>query len=179
MQRIPWAIVFGALLVAAPISAQTSHGTALDFTYGTATSWGGAQEYLARATPSWTLTFVPASWGSRFVAFTLGGRPQGSGEAICQPAPDGSGCGPDFPSTTALGIGVGLQRGAPEARGRVILGPMLYLGDLRAGGARLQLDGAGGWRYVQVVVAGRGDLVRRGRETLGLGSVEVGLRLID
>ena len=62
---------------------------------------------------------------------------------------------------------------------RAVVGPMVYWDGLRAGGARLQVDAAMGARHVQFVIAGRGDLVRRGAETLRLGSLELGLRLID
>ncbi len=178
--RWPAAVLaLGLVAVASSARAQAGNRASLDFTYGAATSWGGAQDYLARNTAAWQLTFVPDNRGSRFVALTLGGRPQGAMEGICQPAPDGSGCGPDFPSMTDLGIGVGMQRGEPAGRVRAILGPMFYLGDFRAGGVRLQLDAAGGWQHLQFVLAARGDLVRRGAENFRLGSLELGLRLID
>ena len=159
-------------------AAQTRHRPSLDFTIGPATSWGGAHDYTGRAGGSWTLTFVPDNRGSRVVAFTIGARSAGEKILLCRPDPL-DGCRPDFPDMTDLGIGVGLKAGAPAARARAILGPMLYLGDFRAGGARLQVDVAGGFQHVQLVVSGRGDLVRRGAENLRLGSLEVGLRLID
>ncbi len=170
------AITLGLLLPGSRADAQTRHRPSLDFTIGPATSWGGAHDYVGRLSTSWTLTFVPDNRGSRIVAFTLGGR-HGPGNMGC-PVMAYDDCA-IFPDLTDLGIGVGLQGGEPKARARAILGPTLYLGDFRAGGVRLQLDGAGGWRHVQVVVAGRGDLVRRGAENLCLGSLEVGLRVID
>lgn len=169
---------------APPAAAQTQPPTgpsthaSLDFTLGPATSWGGAHQYRGRSTGSWTLTFVPNNRGARFVAITVGHRPEALNDLVCVTEPDG-GCAPQFPGTTDLGIGVGLEVGAPAARVRAAVGPTLYLGGLRAGGARMQVDAAGGLRHLQLVVAGRGDLVRRGAENLRLGSLEVGLRLID
>ena len=177
-------VVLGLSPPATRAGAQTQPSTrpsthaSLDLALGPATSWGGAHQYRGRATGSWTLTFVPVNRGSRIVAITVGRRPEVIDDLVCVFESDG-GCAPQFPAMTDLGIGIGLEAGAPAARVRAALGPTLYLGGLRAGGARLQVDAAGGFRHVQLVIAGRGDLVRRGAENLRLGSLEIGVRLID
>ncbi len=173
-------LAVGLLLAGAPVRAQTQSSThpSLDLTIGPATSWGGAHDYTGRAGGSWTLTFVPDNRGSGIVAFSVGARYAGEKILLCRPDPL-DGCRPDFPNMTDLGIGVGLQAGGPAARARAILGPTLYLGEFRAGGARLQLDAAGGGRHVQFVLALREDWARRGAENVRLQSGELGLRLID
>jgi len=115
------------------------------------------------------------------LAFTAGVRPQVTADAlICRLQPDGSCLSqPQFPGTTQVGIAGGVEAAGAGGSVRATLGPMLYVGGLRAYGARLQVDAAGGFRHVQLVVGGRGDLVRHGGETLRLGAVELGLRLLD
>ncbi len=176
MRPVITVLAIGLLLTGSSARAQTRHRPSLDFTIGPGTSWGGAHDYVGRLSTSWTLTAVPDNRGSLIVAFTLGARHPPGNMACAVTAGDDCAV---FPGMTDLGIGVGVQGREPAARVRALVGPMLYLGDFRAGGARLQLDAAGGWQHVQLVVAGRGDLVRRGSENLRLGSLEVGLRLID
>ncbi len=173
-------LAVGLVLIGSSARAQTQTSThpSLDLTIGAATSWGGAHAYRDRAKESWSVTFVPDRRGSWIAAFTVGSRPAGASDLVCV-IEAGGGCAPDFPGMTDLGILVGREARTANASLRVALGPMLYLGGFRAGGARLQLDAAGGFRHVQLVVGGRGDWVRRGGESVRLGAIEFGLRLQD
>ncbi len=169
-------VVAGLAVTGAPARAQTAgaRSGSVEVTLGPSTSWTG-ERYNDETSFSVTIGLVANHSGPGILGFEVGFRPSRSNRCVLLPG--SSQCGADLPGYAHLAAPFGGEVVTRMATYRAAVGPAFYFAELPAYGARAQADAAAGLKHLKLVLAARGDLIRHGRETLGVGALEVGLRV--
>jgi hypothetical protein len=150
----------------------TTLAQSMDLTVGGGMTWGGMRDYVSRGTAVVAFSHAPLQSGSVTHAFSIVARPQLDYSEKCLLQPDNS-CASRLHGSVQLGV---LFGGDARRNYRGAVGPVLHFGRTQGLGAQATADVAYG-RRIAVVMAARGAwVVLSDRETLQLGSLELGLR---
>lgn len=168
--------------VAKSASAQRPDSVSLDMSVGPLSGSSSIEDYYqpGSAAAEFTIAFGPTHSTGRIFGLNVGGNASYSSTDVCAIDEERPGqCRRFFPSTIHVGIIGGFHVGAPRAAFRATGGPLLFSGGgVSGGGLQAQLDGSAGLEHVALLVAVRGQVLRRGNgETLYLRSLGLGLRL--
>ncbi|MDB4916460.1 MAG: peptidase [Gemmatimonadetes bacterium] len=104
-------VAFAVLVVviAAPLAAAQAQSSAVDFTLGIGTGWGG--RYFDRAALTAELTIVPDHGSYRLASFTVGARATPASSDICVfESGVGSACLRRFPALVHMGVLGGVEQ---------------------------------------------------------------------
>ena len=173
-----------AIVLAQPLTAQSRDTVSLEITVGASRGWGGGRNYIGEGGVAGEITLGirarPGDATTRITAVTVGARSSFNFTDVCvMDTVAGFGCRPRFPSVAHIGLLGGLERRRRAGALRVLAGPAFYGGKDASGlGAQLQLDAAVGFTHLALLLAARGSFILRPTgETLGLGSLGLGLRV--